>query len=437
MTLATALEHARARDWDACLSATIAAWRQNRHPALADLVDRICVRAVALPASEKEIRRRTEKPEAETDTELGRLIRFASSGWLVGALELYRRRPPDPRLTRLVVSMFEKYRNTYGLLDELEQLDDAREYPRILDLASRRYHNEDDARLTALAAAIAARQPPAAPDLATIAEIDAALTYQPRTDALAAIYANPEDTDARLVWADALLQQGDPRGEFIALQCRSPGSERERALLKMHGVAWLGSLAGSLVDGAHFRRGFPARGRFSIHRLREVPTDPAWQTFEDLDVGFTWGEALVPFLASLRALHTVRGLRGNYIAELARPAWTTLGLRDLEPSQLAALDLPALRELDFGEASLATVVHALAHYGRKIERIRVEVPIGTVPPLADLRAHARSVELVAGRGSVIVDDAGARIAGRPGDRVQRLLATIEEILPASTARPGS
>src|SRR5688572_9165059 len=35
---------------------------------------------------------------------------------------------------------------------------------------------------------------------------------------LADVLANPADDDARLVYADALIAAGDPRGEFIAVQ---------------------------------------------------------------------------------------------------------------------------------------------------------------------------------------------------------------------------
>jgi uncharacterized protein (TIGR02996 family) len=77
---------------------------------------------------------------------------------------------------------------------------------------------------------------------------------------LAAVLDAPEDDDARLVYADYLLEQGDPRGEFIQIQIRLGGSAwgargrrssnvleltneeliaREKSLLKRHQKAWL------------------------------------------------------------------------------------------------------------------------------------------------------------------------------------------------------
>src|SRR5690606_5960276 len=39
---------------------------------------------------------------------------------------------------------------------------------------------------------------------------------------LATIYAEPQVLEHRLVWADALIGRGDPRGEFIQLQFARP-----------------------------------------------------------------------------------------------------------------------------------------------------------------------------------------------------------------------
>jgi uncharacterized protein (TIGR02996 family) len=90
---------------------------------------------------------------------------------------------------------------------------------------------------------------------------------------LAAICARPDDTAARLVFADYLLEQPEPakrdRGEFILTQCRLAaggltGDERydlqvrERALLVQHRDEWLAPLAGR-VEKVAFSRGFPDR----------------------------------------------------------------------------------------------------------------------------------------------------------------------------------
>ncbi len=85
------------------------------------------------------------------------------------------------------------------------------------------------------------------------------------TQLLDSILADPDDDRPRRVYADALMEQGDPRGEFIAVQCElAAGVEddrrlelerREAALLEKHGAAWTGPLQASSVL-ASFSRGF-------------------------------------------------------------------------------------------------------------------------------------------------------------------------------------
>src|SRR5438093_1094848 len=76
---------------------------------------------------------------------------------------------------------------------------------------------------------------------------------------LRAIAEDPEDDAPRLVFADWLEEQGDPRGEFMRLQVhlarlpendhrRAVLEERERELLDRHAVDWLGPLHEQLRD---------------------------------------------------------------------------------------------------------------------------------------------------------------------------------------------
>src|SRR5262245_49827440 len=84
---------------------------------------------------------------------------------------------------------------------------------------------------------------------------------------LDAIRAAPADDGPRLVYADWLEERGDPRGEFIRLQCehahlgeddpRQPArAARVELLLHDHGEVWRAHLPG-WVNGCEFRRGFP------------------------------------------------------------------------------------------------------------------------------------------------------------------------------------
>jgi type IV pilus assembly protein PilB len=83
---------------------------------------------------------------------------------------------------------------------------------------------------------------------------------------LSAILAEPGDDLPRLAYADWLEEKGDPRGEFIHVQCRLARlgesdphhprlKEREQELLDSYEADWLGELA-PLAKRSTFRRGF-------------------------------------------------------------------------------------------------------------------------------------------------------------------------------------
>lgn len=102
---------------------------------------------------------------------------------------------------------------------------------------------------------------------------------------LDAIVASPDDDEPRLVYADYLETRGDPRGEFIQLQCRAArlGAEdpahgelavRADELTREHGKAWLADLIALGLPARYtFHRGFveAMRGRFPAATLR--PTE--------------------------------------------------------------------------------------------------------------------------------------------------------------------
>ncbi|MBV9124085.1 MAG: TIGR02996 domain-containing protein, partial [Planctomycetes bacterium] len=83
---------------------------------------------------------------------------------------------------------------------------------------------------------------------------------------LQAILAEPEEDLLRLLFADWLEEQGDPRADFIRVQCalarlaeedprRNELLQQQRDLWALHGEEWARPLAG-LVRKYCFRRGF-------------------------------------------------------------------------------------------------------------------------------------------------------------------------------------
>jgi uncharacterized protein (TIGR02996 family) len=104
---------------------------------------------------------------------------------------------------------------------------------------------------------------------------------------LQAIREEPDDDRPRLVFADWLEEQGNPRGELIRIQCtlarmhendprRKELRRQERELLDQHANVWLGEPPRGL-DEVHvkFDRGLLWAGVFA-DRLAEGPAAMWW-----------------------------------------------------------------------------------------------------------------------------------------------------------------
>lgn len=88
-----------------------------------------------------------------------------------------------------------------------------------------------------------------------------------RSDALADVVAAPEDDVPRMAYADLLVAEGDPRGEFIRVQCalangdveyleKTELRERIASLLTAHGAAWMREAGLDPATPVEWRRGF-------------------------------------------------------------------------------------------------------------------------------------------------------------------------------------
>ena len=225
-------------------------------------------------------------------------------------ISMLRRHPNDPRLTK---SAWEACRNlrisqstatgrsTFLQLCSLAAaVRDSRFSPGLIDEAQAApgafptrdaKGKKELSALRALGEGRAAEVAPEAPEWVAL-ELAAQGKRQPRplTELLDAVRAVPDDVGRRLVYADALQEAGDPRGEFIALQCsRRDGkvSAREKELLRNHGRAWLGEHEKGIErEGLEFRRGFLATARV---RWKHVLVGAQWATIEALDLPDTYG----------------------------------------------------------------------------------------------------------------------------------------------------
>ncbi len=141
------------------------------------------------------------------------------------------------------------------------------------------------------------------------------------------VLENPEDLDIRRVYADTLIDAGDPFGEFIQLQCLASVNRkqkaRQNALLKVHREEWLGPLAPLLKKkGMLFENGFLShcvldsaiRRHTKPAKLRQIGAavgNPLWSTVKHLQGALPWPESptesiyLHPVMQSLRSLIAV------------------------------------------------------------------------------------------------------------------------------------
>ncbi len=184
----------------------------------------------------------------------------------------------------------------------------------------------------------------------------------------AQVAARPDDDAPRLVLADALLEQGDPRGEFIASQLRATRTAaelaREKALLKKHEKAWLGPVAETTIAPSRvWRRGFLDECYFKSNGRFDSPSTghPAWATVRTLKLRSFYGAKGLPVLMDpvLRGVRALEDPSHDVAIAIATsdPPWAIERLkgwlvdeeRRILPELLAARGLPRLRELELTE----------------------------------------------------------------------------------------
>ncbi len=182
---------------------------------------------------------------------------------------------------------------------------------------------------------------------------------------IAAITAAPDDDAPRMVYADHLMQRGDPRGEFIALQCRLARAEaadepgdvaviaRERQLHDEHADVWTGPLRNIFDAGYVFRRGFVEHVTVWLEGDVTYPN----ATREDVAIDRTdrLGELFVhaPLLRSIT-------VRSDAILRPLPPSWARLrtvhlhgpGYSTPDSITFALAQMTALRRLQLTSMSL-------------------------------------------------------------------------------------
>ncbi|HET9991429.1 MAG TPA: TIGR02996 domain-containing protein [Kofleriaceae bacterium] len=461
--MTSAANDAAARgDWAACLSALLAMWRTSPAPELAALIDRVAERCAA-PECAPTTAAIKKRIATATDTDitpiLATILRQArvTPSIMSHAIALAQR-GRDPRIATLLAHFVEHYpyRHEAGeldakLLDALVAIDDPRYRKLVLDAADawtprrgrfvRRRPRID--HLIARAAELRTRQPPPPFTDPTIASLlDQAPAHSTDVDTLLdAVYADLANDAPRAIYADALQDAGDPRGEFITLQLTNPGTRREKQLLRDHERAWLGS-ADSLVQksGLAYRRGFVAAARLSDRALGAGPTDRVWQTIEELDVCSHWGEPFARWLPTLRSLRHVAQLYAKDLPYLGPVPWRSLGLRYANRNDLThvtAERFPVLELLDLSTMEPLDAAH-FTSLGMRPRRIRIRAvarrevaPLDVIAPEVEL---VRKYEFRSTAESIVVRGTHATLVYRTRDVDLGYLTGLLARLPVKLVR---
>jgi uncharacterized protein (TIGR02996 family) len=193
------------------------------------------------------------------------------------------------------------------------------------------------------------------------------------------VNSSPEQDGPRLIYADWLAERGDPRGEFIRIQCelaRLPAADARRtelqvradALLKIHQNEWARGLKGQ-VSGYRFYRGFVETIFIdalsflqSAERIfREAPIRHVHLLDVDVHVGAI---ARSPLLERLTGLTIFASHAGDQVARAVASSERVRNLRELNLGRnrigddgVAALvqsaTLANLTNLDLSENNLA------------------------------------------------------------------------------------
>lgn len=238
---------------------------------------------------------------------------------------------------------------------------------------------------------------------------------------LARVREAPDADEPRLIYADWLDEQGDPRGEFIRVQvalARMPGHGRRRAdlariedgLLKEHADAWAAPFRG-LATGPVFRRGFVEEVKvtarqFLAHADALFAAGPV-RHLHLLDLGSHLGPVfLSPHLAKLTGLTVFAQHLGPPLARAIADSPHLGGLKVLRlgrnrvgdegAERLAhAPQLAGLEDLDLAENELAEAGGVALAEAKFAGLKRLELGGNAIGPVAAVRiAHAERLPVL-------------------------------------------
>lgn len=337
------------------------------------------------------------------------LIQTQSHDDLIARLHSLKGWPQDPRLTLAVLAyLHEKpLRSTarrifyVPLLEMLERQKDPAALPLLREWASAK-----DAARSEIIEGIGRDAVKRVPDslaslehehysglsvdesklLTTLAEQLAAPTHHALKNTIDDLWARVYETPAELgpvqVLADALIEGGDPRGEYIQLQCqheqalaqnaKARPSPREAELYRMYASDWMRELAPMIIKrDLAFQRGtiahcaLQSKWFYDKQRDESVMTSRAWRTVRSIEIPYVAQyKAIADWLVSDRfpLLRRVEGLDiGAWLSLCARSIEIPWDRVSVSATHQANADARLLAECAIMHASFPTLTQLAFH----------------------------------------------------------------------------
>lgn len=241
---------------------------------------------------------------------------------------------------------------------------------------------------------------------------------------LDAIHAHPDDDRPRLVYADWLIEQGDPRGEFIQLQIAGRHAEAT-ALLSKHRAAWEPRLRTPGRFAWTFTRGFPARVEANGADLTAAASELIEQVPTLREAVITRFDLMAEELLRSPILQRLEGLMLHYLPQTPPPSREAL-LGELcdDPRLLG------LRRFGISYSFLTTLEWLAVSGSRLMPRLE-----GLAMGLANATNEVIAPVMQAGRKLRAFDVANGRV-GTAGVQAIAQHANLLEALDLSWNRVG-
>ncbi len=376
------------------LDLLLQAWRATPAPAIAALIERLSAQITqSLPKLEGEKRTYHEAwleiaalgRAADVDRLLAGIERSPAA--LVDArLRRLESRPADPRITAKMVALIQAlpyvskislWRSALRLLQRgsdvrfratilgwcrgpFSQLRASERVLRsglpevFLPLKTPRLDDSAQREVAAVEKVLRAIERSTPPSEAALFEGYAPLAQQDKL--LGEVLEAPDDQGARQVYCDWLLEIGDPRGEFMAIQLKEAPLKKEqveaRRMFKRYAAVWLGPLEPVVQrHTAVFKNGFLSECKVKFESQKQRASligHPMWATVEAIESeGALFGHACMKSLRTVRraSLEDVLALNKSSSTYPFESLWVRLEVHPSRESQRALASLHAFQAL--------------------------------------------------------------------------------------------